>query len=105
MDTIALVFVFVVVILIAAIVVALGSLPKKIALQRGHPYPDAVGAASWIGLATGVLWPLAFVWAFVPAPAGGESAAPAGSGDPELQARIDELEALVAKLQSEGNAS
>lgn len=50
---------------IVAAIVAIGSLPKKIAMKRNHPQVDAVNAASWIGLALGGIgWPLAFVWAF-----------------------------------------
>jgi hypothetical protein len=48
------------------IVVSLGSLPGAIARKRGHRYPAAVTAASWLGIATGgLLWPLAFIWAFL----------------------------------------
>lgn len=48
-----------------AAIVALGSLPKKIAAKRGHPQVDAVNALSWMGLACGGIgWPIAFVWAF-----------------------------------------
>ena len=53
---------------ITAAVVVTGSLPGKIARQRNHPWPDAVNVAGWIGLATGILWPLALVWAFLPVP-------------------------------------
>lgn len=50
----------------AAIVVLLGALPGNIARSRGHKYADAVTAAGWMGIATlGLLWPLAFVWAFM----------------------------------------
>ena len=52
----------------AAVIVALGSLPGKVARKRGHPWPDAVNVASWIGLATGVFWPIAFIWAYLPVP-------------------------------------
>jgi hypothetical protein len=52
-----------------AAVVTLGALPGRIASRRGHPYAAAVNAAAWISLVTlGALWPLAFVWAFVPWP-------------------------------------
>jgi hypothetical protein len=108
METVALVFIFILVIGFAAQIVVLGSLPKKIALKRNHPHPDAVNAASWIGLATGVLWPFAFVWAFLPIPRPVRAATEGGADtDTSLQKRIDELEALVAKLQSgsEGSAS
>ena len=36
------------IVMIAAIIVQLGSLPGKIAHRRGHPQADAVNAASWI---------------------------------------------------------
>ena len=56
---------------VMAIIVLLGSLPGKIAAKRGHPQAAAVNAAAWISLVTlGALWPIAFVWAFVPLPSG-----------------------------------
>jgi hypothetical protein len=70
------IFAFVVfgVLLVAAvvIVVALGSLPGQIAQKRGHPQAAAINAASWLGLATGgILWLIAFVWAFLKPSAAG----------------------------------
>jgi uncharacterized BrkB/YihY/UPF0761 family membrane protein len=51
------------------IVVFLGSLPGKIAAQRGHPQAAAVNVASWLGVATlGFLWPVALIWAFLKTP-------------------------------------
>ncbi len=45
--------------------VVFGRLPGQIARQRNHPNADAVTAAGWIGVITmGILWPLAFVWAY-----------------------------------------
>jgi len=33
--------------------------------QMGHPQAAAINAMSWIGIATGgLLWPVAFIWAF-----------------------------------------
>jgi hypothetical protein len=61
-------------VLIAAavvIVVSLGRLPGQLARQWGHPQAAAINALSWIGIATGgLLWPIAFVWAFVKPVAG-----------------------------------
>jgi hypothetical protein len=55
-------------ILIAAaviVIVKLGQLPGELARKWGHPQAAAINAASWIGIATvGLLWPLAFIWAF-----------------------------------------
>ena len=52
LDVVALLVIFVIIVPIAAVIVALGPLPGKIAQKRGHPHPDAVNAASWIGLAS-----------------------------------------------------
>jgi hypothetical protein len=59
--------VFAVLILVGVIiVVSLGKLPGQLARKWGHPQAPAISALSWIGIATGgVLWPIAFVWAFV----------------------------------------
>jgi Protein of unknown function (DUF3302) len=47
-----------------------GSLPGHIAMTRGHPQAQAVGAAGWITLICGfALWPVALIWAYVDAPA------------------------------------
>jgi hypothetical protein len=102
LDGAALVVIFIIIIAIAAAIVALGSLPGKIARKRGHSYADAVNAASWIGLATGVFWPVAFIWAFLPMGAGG-GAASAGAASAELaemRARLEGLEAEMAQLRA-----
>ncbi len=52
--------------LVVSLVVVIGSLPGKIATARKHPQADAINVASWISLLTlGLLWPVAFVWAFI----------------------------------------
>ena len=90
---------------LAAVIVALGSLPGKIARKRGHPWADAVNVASWIGLATGIFWPIAFIWAYLPVPVSSSSAAAGGTGSDtdlnNLQAKLSSLEEAVAKLQSQ----
>jgi hypothetical protein len=90
---------------LAAVIVALGSLPGKIAKKRGHPWPDAVNVASWIGLATGIFWPIAFIWAYLPVPVSGSTAASGGTGSDadlnSLQAKLASLEETVEKLQSQ----
>ena len=80
LDVAALVVIFVIIILIAIVIVALGTLPGKIAVRRDHPYPDVVNAASWIGLATGVFWPPAFIWAFLPVSRRGADSGARGRG-------------------------
>ena len=92
----ALIVIFLLIIAVAVVIVVLGTLPGKIARKRGHPHPEAVDAASWIGLATGVFWPLAFIWAFLPIPVrGGQQAA--SSELANVQQRIDALESAVTK--------
>lgn len=58
--------VFAILIAVAVIVIVkLGQLPGQLARKWGHPQAAAINAASWVGIATGgLLWPLAFIWAF-----------------------------------------
>jgi hypothetical protein len=58
--------VFAVLILVGVIIaVNLGKLPGQLAHKWGHPQAAAINAMSWIGIATGgLLWPVAFIWAF-----------------------------------------
>ena len=93
---------------LVALVVWLGSLPKKIALKRNHPQVDAINACSWIGLAVaGAGWPIAFVWAFLRSgPVGHDSSGrdpdlPESGSRPEeiirLRDRVAELEHQLAE--------
>jgi hypothetical protein len=102
LDGIALFFIFFLIVCVAAAVVAIGSLPGKIARRRGHPHPDAVNAASWIGLATGVFWPVAFVWAFLPVP--GPTGTAASATTPESTVDVAKLQARLASLEAEVEA-
>ena len=98
---------------VVAAIVAIGSLPKRIAVKRNHPQVDAINAASWISLAFGGLaWPIAFVWAFLRA---GDAGRPAGGDEPqtsrdatqvvtsetlrELRQQMSELRAELASLK------
>ena len=57
------------------IVVSLGKLPGQLAQKWEHPQAAAINAMSWIGIATGgLLWPIAFIWAFM-SPLGAKPAA------------------------------
>lgn len=108
MSIVALFVIVFLIIAIAAVIVVLGSLPAKIAVKRNHPYVDAVNAASWIGLATGVFWPIAFIWAFCPFPSAANASALGDSGEQptpsndvaSLQQQVASLEAIVTQLQS-----
>jgi hypothetical protein len=102
LDYVALGVIFFLLILVTVAIVLIGSLPGKIAVKRGHPWPEAVNVASWIGLATGVFWPIAFIWAYLPLPAASSSSDASGpTGDTaKLEDRIAGLEATIEKLQS-----
>lgn len=107
LDYAALAVIFLILILITVAIVFIGSTPGKIARRRGHPWLDAVNAASWIGLATGVLWPFAFVWAFLPLPARNDGSSDTSPSDSErtrstaqLEGRIAALEATIEKLRT-----
>ncbi len=105
LSGVALFFIVFLIVVFAAIIVFLGSLPGKIAHQRGHPYPEAVNVASWIGLATGVFWPVALIWAFLPFPNpanGGSAPASEPAADlADLQKRLAALEKAMKELQSQ----
>jgi hypothetical protein len=112
LDLIALLSIPLTIIMAAAGIVFLGSLPGKIARKRNHPWPDAVNMASWIGLTTGVFWPVAFIWAFLPVPSsdgkpGAESEAAATASDEAagLRERIDALETELTQLKGQDNAA
>lgn len=53
-----------------AVFIILGMAPGHIARRRGHPWAEAVSVAGWVTLICGfVLWPIAFIWAYVDVPA------------------------------------
>jgi hypothetical protein len=76
------------------IVVSLGKLPGQLAHRWDHPQAAAINAMSWIGIATGgLLWPVAFIWAFI-TPFGARSAIKddrQGRVEPEAAARVTAL--------------
>ena len=73
---------------VVIVVVKLGQLPGRLARQWGHPQASAINAASWIGIATGgLLWPLAFIWAFM-VPTRDRSAGLARNNPPPLEGKI-----------------
>jgi hypothetical protein len=100
LDVFALVVLAVLLAAVVAVVVSLGSLPGAIARKRGHPQAAAVNAASWLGVATlGLLWPLAFIWAFYKPSAGADQAFAVHPDSTEqlahMQARLAALEAAL----------
>ena len=98
LDSVALFVIIFLICLFTVAIVIVGQIPGKIARKRDHPYPDAVNVASWLGLATAVLWPVVLIWAYLPIPAR-RGPASAGTTDADLGAleqRVAALEALAA---------
>jgi uncharacterized membrane protein len=63
------IFAWIVLIVLVATLVALGTMPGRIARKRGHPWPEAVTVGSWATLVFGlVFWPLVLIWAYVDVP-------------------------------------
>jgi hypothetical protein len=79
-------------------------LPHKIAKQREHPHEEAIHVACWLSLFTlHTLWPVVFMWAV--SHKKGEAArvvVTAEGGEPDLAARVTELEARLKSLEVTG---
>lgn len=98
LDVFALLVMILLVAVLIWLVVLLGSLPGKVARDRGHPQADAIQVLGWIGIITlGVSWFIAFTWAY--------TKPLAGRSDPELEARVRSLENQIAKLGGAEDAS
>jgi len=73
-------------------------IPYMIAKSRGNPHAEAIFALSIFGVVTlGLLWIVAFVWAFM-APARPAASTASGEAD-AMRLRMLELEAKIAELQ------
>jgi hypothetical protein len=93
-DIFALIVMAILLAVVIWLVVLLGSMPGKIAKERGHPQTDAIQALGWIGIITlGASWFIGIVWAYTK-PVGGIST------DLALDARIKTLENQLEQLQS-----
>ncbi len=65
LDIFALIILLVLFLCAIAAFVFLGRWPGDIAEKRGHPQTDAIRVAGWLGvLSLGLIWPIAFIWAF-----------------------------------------
>src|SRR5262249_43244376 len=102
LDLFALIVLAVLLLTAVVIVVVLGSLPGKIARQRGHPQAAAVNVASWLGMATlGILWPLALIWAFLqPSGAATVNPEPRPAPGPDANAQLAHMQAQVDALET-----
>ena len=74
----------------------LGVWPGKVAKERNHPQAEAIQVASWVFLILGfAVWPFILVWAYMR-----PIARPLDDADLDSFARIAELEAELAQLQT-----
>ena len=96
LDIFALVVLLVLLAAVVGVLIALGTMPDRIARQRRHPQAEAIAVCGWWGLLTlGILLPLAWIWAYTnPAgrdaqageePSGEPPPEPAGAGDEEAE--------------------
>jgi hypothetical protein len=104
LDVIAFIVFGILFLAIVVAIVALGSLPGNIARRRGHPQVDAIAVAGWLGIASlGVLWPIAFIWAFL-RPDDGAGEVPPETDEAQqladLQSRMTAVESTVDNLQT-----
>ena len=79
------------------LVIWLGDLPASIAKERKHPQVAAIRAMSWLGLlfTGGVVYILAFIWAFY------DYKHAVSVAGPEAQAEIESLRDRIATLENE----
>jgi hypothetical protein len=69
LDLFAWIVLAVIVLSTIALACIMGWLPGHIVRGRSHPWAQAVTVAGWVTLLFGfVLWPVAFVWAYVDVP-------------------------------------
>ncbi len=99
LEIFALIVMLVIVAVVIWLVVLLGSMPGKIARQRGHPQADAIQVLGWIGVVTlGVGWFVALVWAYLRPNERSEL-------ESQLVERITALESQLSQPEAEGDQS
>jgi hypothetical protein len=85
--------------------VFLGSLPGKIAADRGHPQADAIRVAGWLGLLTmGLFFPFALIWAYT-RPTGSLEITALRQAVDHLGERVDGFEHAATPTREEGGSS
>jgi hypothetical protein len=101
-DAFAFVVMAALVITAVVVVVNLGRLPGQLARKWEHPQASAINAMSWIGIATGgLLWPIAFVWAFT----NSWRSEPAAIGGGDHSHNAGRLEGVLASATASGAPS
>lgn len=108
----ALIILFFVILTLAYGMIAIHDIPYLIAKKRKHPHQDAIHAGGWISLFTlHAIWPFLWIWASSYHPEHGyagvprdpkkaPASAPRSAAEAEALAKVAELEARLAKLES-----
>ena len=96
------VFAFIVMgVIVGSIIVAvifLGGWPGKIAARRNHHQAEAIKICGWLGVLTlGILWPLAFIWAY----SNPIRTTSAEASDNTLQQTINDMKQRIQDLETE----
>lgn len=100
LDIFALIVLVVLLLTVVGIWLFLSMMPGKIAKKRQHPQAEAINVCGWLGgLTLGILWPVAFVWAFAK-PFAVWSSSPAAKGEQEaLSVAVAELSKRIETLE------
>ncbi|MGH8120625.1 MAG: DUF3302 domain-containing protein [Gammaproteobacteria bacterium] len=87
------------------LIIAIHDIPYEIAVKRNHPHQDAIHVAGWVSLLTlHTIWPFLWIWETIYRPDRGYGfSAAGGQTTAALNARIAELEAQLAALDSTKN--
>lgn len=94
LDIFSLVVIGVLIGFIIWLVVLLGPMPGRIAMERGHRQADAINILGWIGVITlGLAWPIALVWAYTKSDS---------QDSDDLGDRVAMLEAELTALKAKG---
>ena len=107
LDIFAILVLLVLVVAVVAVWVILAMLPGKIAHKRGHPQAEAINVCGWLGgLTLGLLWPLAFIWAYLRPPASLIPTEEPGNDElrsvAALQEKVMALEKRLLSVEQEG---
>lgn len=84
-----------------ALIVGLAALPGQVAKRKRHPQFAAINLCGWLGMPTGVLWVVAMVWANWNT----NSQIVVDQLTPELQSRLDRIEAMLTELETQASGA
>jgi hypothetical protein len=86
-------------------IIAIHDIPYEISVHRNHPHQDAIHYAGWVSLFTlHAIWPFLWIWATLYREDRGWGFAqgdPKATGSEPLQAKFDQLEQRLQKLEQQ----